>query len=221
MVYPVPIRRGDGKCVVEMSACSSTRTGRVPPCLQLPSNPLRPKAARIKELRWIPDFPKPILTHLKNANLIRRTETILHRAKQAVSMMTLSFKIKHTVHHVLQHPWACYGAFFCHMSDKDGRNALHLRQPHKAGRAFPNLGYAARRAGYLRQVHRLNGVNDNEARLYVLNGFLDRFQIGFAEDKQLRDSAPSRSARSLVWRTDSSPEMYRTRMPFWANRLEA
>ncbi|CIV94947.1 Uncharacterised protein [Streptococcus pneumoniae] len=77
--------------------------------------------------------------HLKNPNLISGTKTIFDRSQNTKGVVTLPFKVKHRIHHMLQHTRPSQGSFFGHMTyDKDG-NVIGLGQLHEFSGHFTYL----------------------------------------------------------------------------------
>ena len=101
-----------------------------------------------------------------------------------------------------------------HMADEEHRAARRLGHAHQQAGAFAHLRNAAGRAGHVRTVHRLDRVDNHVIRRDFLPSGVRPHPSRFAEDEQVvaRHAQPPR-ARILIWRTDSSPEIYSTRAP--------
>ena len=125
------------------------------------------------------------IAHFKQTQLIDGTKTVLDRAQNAVFVLTIALKIQHDVHHVLQHSRAGDRAFLGDVADEEHCAACRLRHAHEHAGAFAHLRHAARRAGHIGAVHRLDGVDDHVVRLDLLPAALGFVHRIFAEDEQI------------------------------------
>ena len=124
--------------------------------------------------------------------------------------MTVALEVQHGIYHVFQHTWAGHITVFCHMTDDKDRNSHSLCNLHQHIRRFPDLGYTARRGADLFVIHGLDRVDDGNLRLLFFHDGADNVKIRLTEQGQISLNSPIRTARSLIWRRDSSPEMYKT-----------
>ena len=123
--------------------------------------------------------------HFKHAQLVDRAEAVFHRAQQAILMLIIALKVQHHIHHVLQHARAGNRALLGHMPHQDDGAAVGLGIAHQYRRAFTHLADAARRAGKVRAVHGLDGVDHGEIRLDGIELFLNRIHGVFGQHQNL------------------------------------
>ncbi|MNE43271.1 hypothetical protein D3C80_1374390 [compost metagenome] len=100
-------------------------------------------------------------------------------------MMPFPLKIQYTVHHMLKHPGAGNGTLLGNMANQHCRNSADFGNAHKPCCTLPYLCHAAGRTRYFRHKYSLNGVDDQELGLNLLNGLFNALHIGFAQYVQL------------------------------------
>ena len=83
---------------------------------------------------------------------------------------------------MLQHFWACYAPLFIYVADDKNGKSLFLGDAHYPHRAFAHLRDAARRGGYARIAHGLDGVNDRNVRLQLIDCGDDAVDIRLGKD---------------------------------------
>ena len=98
--------------------------------------------------------------------------------------MAVSFEIQHGVYHMLQHSGACHHAFLRHMSDNEYRDSLLLSQPHENPGSLAYLGDTSGCGSHLLAVHGLNGIDNNNPRLFPSDHPGDQIQIRLAQQRQ-------------------------------------
>ena len=77
--------------------------------------------------------------HFKYPNFIRGAKTILHPAQNPVRRMPVPLKIKHRIHHMLQHSRTCHRSFLGHMTDNQDGNIEALRKTQEYSCCFSYL----------------------------------------------------------------------------------
>ena len=77
---------------------------------------------------------------------------------------------------MLEHSGTCNRSLFGHMSDDKNRNTEPFCQPQQNTSRFAHLRHAARRRADRFIVHRLDGVNDDDLRLFLLDYLLNPIQ---------------------------------------------
>ena len=138
-----------------------------------------------QKLRRILHFLKPRITHLKHTNLIGRTKTILHSPQNTIRSMSVPFKIKNRIHHMLQNPRACHISLFRHMTNDKNGHTHPLCDLHQDIRRFPYLWDTSRRRADILMKHRLNRVDHNHIRLLPFDHLMDHFQIRLTQKLHL------------------------------------
>ena len=98
--------------------------------------------------------------------------------------MSVALKIQHRIHHMLEHSGTCNSSLFGHMADDKNRNTEPFCQPQQNTSRFAHLRHAARRCADRFIVHRLDGVNDDDLRLFLLDYLLNPIQVRLTEQLQ-------------------------------------
>ena len=75
-----------------------------------------------EHFRRIGDLAQSAVVHLENADLVRRTEPVLHRPQDPVGVMPLPLELQDGVHHVLDHLRSGDHPFLGHVSDQKHRD---------------------------------------------------------------------------------------------------
>ncbi|MNW03282.1 hypothetical protein D3C71_1991970 [compost metagenome] len=86
---------------------------------------------------------------------------------------------------MLEHPGSGNGPLFGNMTNQYCRNSTDFGNAHKTCRTLPDLCHTAGCTRHLRHKYGLNGVNDEELRLNLLNRLFNTFHIGFTQHVQL------------------------------------
>ena len=86
---------------------------------------------------------------------------------------------------MLEDTWARQAAFLRYMADDEDGNPRRLCDAHQLHGALAYLRDAAGCALNVGTVHRLDGVNDKERRLYIFYMCADRIEVRLADDEQL------------------------------------
>ena len=98
--------------------------------------------------------------------------------------MSVAFKIKHRIYHMLEHTRPCNNPFLGHMADQENRNAKPFGKLHKGAGCLPYLRYAAWRRRYIFAVHRLDRINHNDLRLSPAQHRVDHLEVCLAKQRQ-------------------------------------
>ena len=99
--------------------------------------------------------------------------------------MSVTFKIKNSIHHMLKHPWSCYGSFLGYMSYDKNRNIQSLCQLQQDTGGLPYLGNTSRCGRYLSNGHGLYRINDNDLWAFFLNDIFNSIQICLTKQLQM------------------------------------
>ena len=99
-------------------------------------------------------------------------------------MLPFPLKLKHRVHHVLNHFRSGNDAFFRHMADKKHRDAARLRNPHECGCRFTHLADGPGRTFKIGTEHGLDGIHDDQVRRLLRDHRLYDVEIGFSEQEK-------------------------------------
>ena len=99
--------------------------------------------------------------------------------------MLIALKVEHAVHHVFQDLWPGYKALFIHMADDKNGDIPLFSQLHKLHGAVLNLADAAGGRIDLLVIQGLNGVHNENVRLFGLNALQHIAQIRLREDEKI------------------------------------
>lgn len=97
----------------------------------------------------------------------------------------VALKIQHRIHHMLEHSGTCYRSLFGHMADDKNRNTEAFCQPaakHQSILRTCDTLPGAALTGFI--VHRLDGVNDDDLRLFLLDYLFNPIQVRLTEQLQ-------------------------------------
>src|SRR4029079_6614817 len=128
--------------------------------------------------------------HLEDSELVRRPESVLRRAKNAVRVVSVALELEHAVDEVLQDAWACDGAVLRHVADEDGCDTAALRHAEQTRRRFPPLRHGAGRRSELARVQRLHRVDHADVGLLLLERRADGVELRLGEDRHVVGAAP-------------------------------
>ena len=94
---------------------------------------------RQKNSGRITHFPQSTLFHREDANLVRRTEAVLHRAHYPKPTPGVTLEIEHCVHHVLQDARTGDRTLLGDMANHQYGRARGLGEVHQHRGAFAQL----------------------------------------------------------------------------------
>ena len=83
------------------------------------------------KLRRVLNFRQARLPHFKDADLIGRSETVLHSPQDSIGCMPVALEVQHRIHHMLQHTGTRHRTFLGHMAHDENGNAQALGQLHQ------------------------------------------------------------------------------------------
>ena len=98
--------------------------------------------------------------------------------------MPVPLKVKHRVHHMLQHPGTGHHTLLGNMPHHEDSDPAAFGDLHENTGGLPYLADASRGRGYLLPVHGLDGVNDCDLGLFSVYGLFNMFQAGFTQEFQ-------------------------------------
>ncbi len=153
-----------------------------------------------EDLRGALHFVQTFLVHREYADLIDASETILRCAHDAKLAARFPFEIQDGVDEVLEQTWSCDRAVFGDVPDDEDRARRALRVFDQALRALANLNGVSGGGFDLRQPHRLNRVDDHDARMQRLDCVQDGNEIRFRIDQQLVAGAQTLRAQAHLRR---------------------
>ena len=104
------------------------------------------------------------MTHLEYADLVGRSEAVLHRAQDAKLVTTLPFEIEYGVDHVLDHLGSRDLAVLGDVTDQHQRRAALLGVADERGGAAAKLRDRARRGIDAFRPERLHRIDHDEGR---------------------------------------------------------
>ena len=110
---------------------------------------------------------RPAFGHLEHADLVGGAEAVLHGAQDAELVAAVAFEIEHGVDHVLEHAGPGDGAFLGDVPDQHEREAARLGEPDQLEAGGADLADAAGRALDGVEPHGLDGVDDDEAEIFL------------------------------------------------------
>ena len=126
-----------------------------------------------------------MLFHFKHADLVRGAETVFCRTEDAVIAGLLALKIKHAVHHVLEHLRPGDSTLLVDMSDDTDGHTAALGQLHERHGAVLDLTDAAGRGGAFGVIERLDGVGNQDIRRDLADGLHNGRHVGLGKQKQI------------------------------------
>ena len=137
------------------------------------------RTALQQHLRGVFDLFQPLPGHIKHAELIGRAITVFGCPQDTVREHLVPLKVEHGIHNVLHDFRACNGTVLVDVANDEHGNLLlfgHRQQP--GGTLF----YLADRAGRRRDIHAthgLNGIDDDQFRLFFLDQAADLIHVVF------------------------------------------
>ena len=118
--------------------------------------------------------PQPIASHLEQADLVAASEPVLDHPQHSQGVVAITRQLQDRVDYVLQELRPCQGTILGDVADQKGRHAPGLRLDHQALGASTDLAGRAGGSSISRQVHRLDGVHDEEVGLQAIGVGQDR-----------------------------------------------
>ena len=94
--------------------------------------------------------------------------------------MTFPLKIKHSIHHVLQHTWSSQLSLLGHMPNNKSGNVIGFGNLYEFGSYFTNLGNRTLNARDLWAHDGLNRINNEEIGFDTLHLTTDCLHIGLS-----------------------------------------
>ena len=136
------------------------------------------KPARIGQ----PD--QAVLTEVEAADLVGRTEPVLHRPHHAQLGVVVAVEMQHDVDQVLQRPRARDRTVLGDVTDEDGRQRPFLRDAGQDVRHRPHLGDTAGRAVGPVGGDRLHRVDDEQPGIHLVDVSKHRVEIGLGGQEE-------------------------------------
>ena len=103
---------------------------------------------------------------LEAPDLVGRTETVFQAAQEAQPGVPVALEIEHHVHQMLHGPRTGDGAVLGHVPDHEDRDPRFLRQRRQRRRDGAGLRDPAARPLDSGGLHRLHGIDDQQARFH-------------------------------------------------------
>ena len=98
-----------------------------------------------QDLRRVADLDQPFVFHLEDTDLESGSETVLDAAQNAIYVVVVAFELQYDINDVFQNFRPGDDAVLGDVSDNDDRGPVLLGIFLQQGRAFSDLGDAARR----------------------------------------------------------------------------
>ena len=136
---------------------------------------LRPAVQQ--KLGRVLNFGQAVSPHFKNTDLVCRSIAVLDAAQDPVGGISVPLKIEDSVHHMFQDTGTRYIALLCHMADQEKGDPRLFRESQEDTCRLPHLGDTARRCLDPGAVHSLDGVNDCQTGLFLLESLCDRIEV--------------------------------------------
>ena len=138
-----------------------------------------------QHFRWIRNFDEPLAVHLEHADLIGGAEAVFRGAQDPMAHVRFAFKVQHAVYHVLKHLGTRNGAFLVDVTDHKNGDPLPFGKLHQLHCTVLDLRNAA--GGRLQRlvVKRLDGVNDQNIRLFLADRREHVAKAGLRKHKQV------------------------------------
>ena len=109
-----------------------------------------------------------MVSHCKNPDFIRRTETVFNCPDNTIALLLFTFKIDDSIHHVFQNLRSGDRPLFIYMPHHQDRDAFAFGLCNKGFRHRFYLCHTSGRAGNFVLINRLNGIHNNNIRLQAL-----------------------------------------------------
>ena len=115
-------------------------------------------------------------------------------------MVPLAFEVEHRVDHVLEHLGAGQRAVLGDVPDEERRQIVALGREQELRRGLPHLTDAAGRRLELEREHRLNRVDDEQARAHTPDLLEDALDAGLGQqvERRVADAEPLAARLHLV-----------------------
>ena len=131
----------------------------------------------------ITDADDPGFAQLEAADLVGCAEPILDAADHPQSRVLVALEVEDHVDEVLERARTCHRALLRDVPDEQHRNPGRLGQRGQRARDGANLGDTADDAVDVRGEHRLHGIDDQQARLDLLDVAEDGGEVGLGGEE--------------------------------------
>ena len=135
-----------------------------------------------EELGWIRDADEPDARHLEDAELVRRSEPVLHGPQDTMCVVAVALELKDAVDEVLEHPRPRDRPVLRHVTHEDRRDSLLLGDAKQSAGRLPHLPDRAGSGAELGRVQRLHRVDHAHVRPLALERRADRLELGLGQD---------------------------------------
>ena len=134
---------------------------------------------RQEQLRWVGNLDQSAIGHLEHADLVGRSEAVLHRAQDSELVPALAFEGQNGVDHVFQYLGAGNRPLLGDMPDQQQGETAAFGDADQLLRAGADLADRSRRAVQVVHVHGLDRVDhDDVRRLRPIQGRLELAHVG-------------------------------------------
>ena len=164
------------------------------------------------------EFCEPVATHFKQADFLRRTESVLHAAHHARRGMPIAFEAEHDINKMLEQLRSRERSFFRDMPNENHAATCRLRETNKIETTAAQLRDRSWRRRHIRAMHQLNRVDKHKRCARATSLFDDARDIRFAHHqhalaKRLRTACTDHRLEPL----SAQPNLLRT---FFARRIK-
>ena len=134
-----------------------------------------------------------LLTHVEKRQLTHRTEAILGGAHVAEAARRVALEIQHRVDQVLERPGTGDRAILGDVTHDHHAHFFRLGETHQLRGALTKLGDCARGGADRRQLHGLDGIDDEQPDALLARPDQRRIEIGVRHHAQVRghDAKPA------------------------------
>ena len=148
-------------------------------------------ALREKQRRGVRHLHEPPPAHLEDADLVRGAKPVLGDPEKPVRVVALPLEVEHRVDHVLEDARSRDRPFLGHVPDHQHRGAsVRLGDAQQVAGALPDLADGPGGGRQVGTVHRLDGVDDEEAGADVLHLRFDLLEVGLRQHEEARGIHP-------------------------------
>ena len=176
----------------------------MPSSAQATAEPISPPLRLAEEPRRVGHAGEAGAGHLEDADLVRRPETVLDRAQDAVLAVAVALELEHAVDEVLEDARAGHGTVLRHVADEEDGDSRLLGDAQEPRGRLAHLSDGARRRAELGRVERLDRVDHADVGPRAIERRADGLELGLGKNLD-RAAPPRRSARSFTCAADSSP----------------
>src|SRR5512132_4407997 len=117
-----------------------------------------------EQRRRVRHLVEPAIGHREDADLVGRTEAVLHRPQDAELVAAFAFEIEHRIDHVFEHLGPRDDAVLGDVPDEQQNEPVPLGQPDQRLRRRAHLSDRPRRRVQLAYEQRLDGIDDDDVR---------------------------------------------------------